>query len=242
MARITPELTQQIVRWSKKYNEMLCTASSCPMPEYEILNNVGSAWLGRAKWWVSNPLRTVIQFQKRILEDPKTFERIFAHEWIHHVNYMNFTPKDYAYIRAGIKQDGHGSEFLKYAAMINAKMGEGYVSPTSDESYVQAQSGKTLQVFIAKFLVNRLGWSWAVKISPKMATWLFRRLILGNAKLIEVKDDFWTTGPKLDGSGKLAVPNKPEEKEKLQALYDAAPEFDPKTVGIRLGILPSRPA
>jgi SprT-like family protein len=239
MARITPELARQIERLTKKYSEMLCT--SCPTPEYQIQDNITSNWLGLASWWANNPQRTVIKFQKRIVDDPKTFERIFAHEWIHHVNYMTITAKDIAYLRAGIKQDGHGAEFMKYADIINSHMGAGFVTPKSDNSHVKSESGKTINLLIVKVpRKNGIAWSWNVRMTPKVSHWINRRLALGDARLLQVKDDHWTIGVKLDGYGKQSLAREGEEADKLLKLYEAAP--DPRTVEISFGTLPSAPA
>jgi hypothetical protein len=239
MAKITPELASRIERLTKKYSEMLC--ASCPTPEYQVQDNITSSWLGLAAWWIQHPQRTIIKFQRRIIDDPTTFERIFAHEWIHHVNYMTITAKDIAYLRAGIKQDGHGAEFMKYAAVVNSHMGADFVTPVSDKSYVKSESGKTINLFIVKVpRKNALAWSWNVRMTPKVRSWVDRRLALGDARFIQVKDDRWIIGAKLDGRGAQSIAREGVEAETLLKLYEAAP--DPRTSVTRFGILPSAPA
>lgn len=241
MAKVTADLRDQIVRLTRKYNEMLCT--SCPVPEYEIVDNIKSKWLGLAVWSASNPLRTVIRFQRRVTTDPKSFERIFAHEWIHHVNYMNRTPQDIAYMRAGIKTDGHGRHFLEKAALVNATMGKDFVTVISDQDIVVAPSGKTIQLLIVKTGSKepyRYGWAWAVRPTYETKNWITRRLAVGNAKLVKVQDDKWTIGPKLDGSGRYAIAQDGKYQEMLRSLYEAAPEVSSNDALRALGVDPSR--
>ncbi len=233
MPKVPANLESEIVRLSKKYNDMLC--SSCPIPVYQVVDNIGSTWLGRAKWYLSRPENTLIEFQKRILPHSKTFERVFAHEWIHHVNYMNLTPNDYAYIKRGIKRDGHGTEFLKLAAIVNDKMGKDFVTVRSDEDIVVAESGKKLQLLIYKLPNDRYGWAYAQKIGGKAREWLNRRMPTAtNMRLTEVKEDVWAQGAKI-GSGSYAIAQEPELHRKLGVLYDAAPAFVPPST---FGLLP----
>jgi hypothetical protein len=240
MARVNDELRERVIRLTKKYNEMLCT--SCPVPEYEIVDHIKSSWLGQAEWHPSKPLRTVIRFQRRITSDPVSFERIFAHEWIHHVNYMDRTPQDIAYLRAGIRTDGHGKHFLEKAALVNDVMGKDFVTIISDQNIVVAPSGKTIQLMIVKTGSKepfRFGWAWAVRPSFQTKNWITRRLAVGNAKLVKVQDDTWTKGPKLDGSGRYAIAQDGKYQDMLRKLYEDAPEVSTDDSLRALGIDPA---
>jgi hypothetical protein len=232
MAKIKGGLQQEVERLSTKYREMLCV--SCPTPEFQVVDHLGSKWHGIAKWSATRPNHTLIQFQKRIVDDPRTFERIFAHEFIHHVNYQNITAKDIAYLRAGIKVDGHGEEFLKLAAVVNQHMGKDFVTPTSDFTYAVSESGKTIVLYIGKLGLRsnpRFGWAWAQRLTPRMQSWLEGRLKYNDFRLVLVKDDRWTAGPRI-GTGKISIPKAPEDIAKLRELYSSPEETKLDTIGL----------
>ena len=78
-----------------------------------------AAWLGRATCHPRVRDRTLIEVQHRLLADPRTLERVVAHEMVHHWQA--------AQDPTGTDPD-HGPKFLEGAAIINRKKGRGFVT------------------------------------------------------------------------------------------------------------------
>jgi len=209
-----------------------------PRPIVKIRNNLVSKWLGLDRWTPGEPTTTLF-LQRSILHDPRSLERVVAHEMVHHRDFLRMTPEELSRLRAmlnvGFKpRDGHGKTFLEGAARINAVMGEDFVNVTSDQTYIKAPSTKPYFLLIRPYDRNnpagRLGYSWAVKIMPKAKPLVMRYLGEG-AKLIQVTDEIWTGGKaKINdryGGMNIPRPGTPHEAM-LRELYEKAPAVSPE--------------
>jgi hypothetical protein len=185
------------------------------LPKIAIRDNLSSKWLGRCTW--RNGHENVMEIQARALVDERTLERIVAHEMAHHAEYLQFTEQDIALIKAGIRPASHGAPWKDLAARINAVAGAGFVTKNSDEDFVLTKETKPYLVLVSKIDSSTLGYAIGVRLSPRMKSFTDRRLAEG-AKLIQTTNAIWANGPKIGGG--WAVPRQPEEKERLQKLYD----------------------
>lgn len=190
-------------------------------PRIEIHQNVGSRWLGRCIWTTRDPSTSTIELQRSILGDERTLERIIAHEMVHHRDFMNLSEQDLALLKVGIKPDGHGESFMQGAAIINEAMGPDFVTKTSDQSYVQANT-KPFFVLIGYYAKDRLGYKWAARLNDE-AKWVIDEEVAKGARLITTTDETWTHGrAKINRMLGWNIPSSPERRDALQALYDAA--------------------
>ena len=197
-------------------------------PDVVLQDNVGSRWLGRwsMKWKSGFPNRPVIQIQRSVLSDPRTLERVVAHEVVHHAQYLRLDPAEFQLVRIGVRPIGHGRSFHEIAALLNERMGEGFVTAKSDQEYVVMPSGRRILLLISPTRIGRLGWQWATRIGPKAHDWVERKISEG-ARLVEAYDnDFiWTSGPRIEAWKGWALPSDEEVTARLKELYDsAAPE------------------
>jgi len=195
-------------------------------PDIVVQDNVGSRWLGRwsMKWKNDLPGRALIQVQRAVLSDQRTLERVVAHEVVHHVQYLQMTPAEFNLLRLGIRPVGHGPSFRQLAAILNAKIGEGFVTEKSDQEYVVAPSGKRILLLISPTRIGRLGWQWATRLGPKAREWVQRKMADG-ARLVEASDsDFvWTSGPRIEAWKGWAMPPDEQVAARLRDLYETAP-------------------
>lgn len=195
-------------------------------PDIVLQHDTGSRWLGRwsMKWKGGSPGRPVIQIQRAVLSDQRTLERVVAHEVVHHVQYLQMTPAEFNLLRLGIRPVGHGSSFRQLAAVLNAKIGEDFVTETSDQEYIVAPSGKRILLLISQTRAGRLGWQWATRLGPKAREWVERKISEG-ARLVEAYDnDFvWTSGPRIVAWAGWAAPPDEQIQARLRDLYEATP-------------------
>lgn len=77
-------------------------------------------WLGQST--CLSAARTRIELQRRLLVDSRAFEKVIAHEVVHHWQTFGLTPRERARI------PDHGEKFLEGAAKVNAVMGRGFVT------------------------------------------------------------------------------------------------------------------
>lgn len=192
-------------------------------PRIKIRHNLGSKWLGRCRWTSADPKTTTIELQRSILDDPQTLERVFAHEMVHHANFLDLGPVDLAVIQLGIKPEGHGKEFLDLAARINAVMGPGFVSKESDQSYVVDRHGKEFFILVGPYshASTRLGFAWSARLTPEGKERAKREIARG-ARLFRITDSRWAIGKaKIRRFGGLSIPHQgtPEERD-LRILYE----------------------
>jgi hypothetical protein len=193
-----------------------------PIPKFKIVNNVAANWQGQCVFTPKDTSNTTINIQKRILGDDKTVRRILGHELIHHADFMLHG--------AGNKFEhrlhgGHGKFFKEYAAKINAVMGEDYVTEKSDASYVEEDNQTEFYVLIrpARHAKDKeLGWSFAVRPSPKQKEYMQRIVKEGGGKIIKSKDKKFLRGPKIGLGGGIAIPRDEEFANLLRRLYEEA--------------------
>jgi hypothetical protein len=184
-----------------------------------VKSELGANWLGKDKWSEKNPLTSTITLQRSILHDPRTLERVVAHEMVHHRDFLAMTPADIAFARV-VKHDGHGAAFLEGAERVNAIMGPNFVTVHSDKEYVHAPHTKEFYVLIAPAHRGRLGWAWAGRLSPEAQAIVAEKEREG-AKLVRTTDLRWTAGKaKIKKYGGLSMPPAGSELETaLHALY-----------------------
>ena len=200
--------------------------SDAEEPDVVLRDNVGSHWLGRwsMKWREKQPSRPVIEIQRSVLRDPRTLERVVAHEVVHHVQYLHLDPSELNLLRIGIRPIGHGQSFHQVAAVLNEKVGADFVTVKSDQEYVVAPSGKRILLLIYPTRAGRLGWQWATRLGPKAHDWVQRKISEG-ARLVEGYDDnfVWTSGPRIEAWKGWAMPPDGETENLLRELYNGAP-------------------
>jgi hypothetical protein len=177
------------------------------------------------KWKAGLPGRPVIQIQRVVLPDPHTLERVVAHEVVHHAQYLRMDPAEFELLKLGIRPIGHGKSFHDIATVINAKVGDGFVTEKSDREYVVAPSGKRILILIAPTRSGRLGWQWATRLGPKARAWVDRKISEG-ARLVEGYDDnfIWTSGPRIEAWKGWAMPPDEETANLLRELYEGVPK------------------
>lgn len=201
-----------IRHFALKYARILGVDS---LPKIVIRDNLSSNWLGRCTW--RNGHENVMEIQARALIDERTLERIVAHEMAHHAEYLALTEQDIARVKVGLRPPSHGAQWKELAAKINAVAGAGFVTKNSDVDFVLTKETKPYLVLIWQIDSSTLGYAIGVRLSPRMKSFTDRRFAEG-AKLIETTDATWTKGPKIGGG--WAVPRDPDEKERLQKMYD----------------------
>ena len=184
---------------AKKFLNLYFKDANLPIPVFKIRNNVASKWLGMTKW-PRGSKNTTIEIQKSILDDEKTLHRVLIHELVHHWVFMT-SPTDH----------GHDGPWRVKADELNKILGPGYISQTSDESYVK--NGKEY------FLV----------IYPDRGTFIFMSTVnpstMQKAKIARhVQDDsariFRINDPYFAGVTSFSSTSKPEANEKLKTIYN----------------------
>jgi hypothetical protein len=192
-------------------------------PILHVVSGLGKKWLGRDVWKSGTPKTTTLELRRSILGDPRTLERVVAHEMVHHLNFVSMTPDDIEAARLGIKPPSHGQDFLHGAALVNSVMGDGFVTVTSDQEYVQSPHDKELYVLIAPAFAGRLGWAWAARLSPEAEAIVAEKTREGG-RLVRTTDLQWASGrAKIKKFGGLNLPKAGSPKEAaLRALYEGA--------------------
>ena len=203
-----------------------------PRPHIDIADNLGSEWLGITELSTRDLTTTTITLQARILDDPLTCEKVLAHEMVHHWELMNLDAGDLARLNMGIRPPSHGESFHQGAAIINSVMGAGFVTVSSDKSYVIAKNARPFYLLIVPthgYLSSRdtvnmpYGYAWAAKITPVNREKVDRALAEGG-KLVRITDDRWTSGSKIQRWGKISVPRVgTEDAIELARLFEMEP-------------------
>lgn len=204
-----------------KYMRMLSIDGAKPI--VEVKTRIGAAWLGRDRWTSRMPHTTTMELQRSILVDPRTLERVVAHEMVHHRDNLALTPEQLHLLKLGIKPDSHGPSFRQGAAVINAVMGPNFVTEMSDRGYVQAPPERDLYLLVVPLREygGRLGYAWAARLSPEALSVVAKRALEGG-KLVRTRDRRWTNSrAKIRRFGGLSIPEagSPLAAE-LRALYD----------------------
>ena len=109
------------------------------VPRIKIVNNPSSKWLGRTTYRSREPGTSVIEIQKRIINDVDTLTRIIDHELIHHKEFLR-VPLDPS--QKNEHKNPHDEDFMREARRINMKMGSNWVTKKSDFSYVENSTDK----------------------------------------------------------------------------------------------------
>lgn len=251
VGRADPAHIAEIGRLVDKYMAML--RISGPPPVVRIRNNLVSRWLGLTTYRWSDapgaPPPTIgIDLQRTILGHQRTLERVVAHEMIHYRDYLksgDALEKEKAMRRLGLHRfiDEHDARFLQGAALVNAEMGPGFVTITSDQEDVLAKNVKPFFVLIEPWSGNpadiarrgSFGWSWAARLSPQASRRAARAIVRG-ARLVSTTDERWTRGPRM-GKGRVSLPSDPEDAANLKALYDSGERADAALPAWRLASL-----
>ncbi len=208
---------EHAIQFGEKYMKVLGTKGK--MPVFKIADNLGSKWLGICRYIYAQRDNTTITYQKSIVDDPRTYERVAAHEMVHHHNFLNMTDKDIVLARAGVKTDGHGPDFVTQAEKINAVMGKGFVTKTSDAEYVLSQTVKTYFLYMEP-KDDGILYGWAVKLSSQAQRNLARRIPFYKGKLVEVNDRRWTNCAGKIGATLTMCRARPGDRPMLEKLYD----------------------
>lgn len=188
------------------------------LPQVKIQNNLGSKWLGRTLWYCSGNWTTTMVLQKSILSDPKTLERIIAHEMVHHVDVITLSEDELRHrcrSRKNIMAASHAERFLALAQVINDHVGEDLVTVTSDERYV-VEATKEFLVMIVPTGDGRHAFAWGVRMTPTLAK-LVERYWDRGGRVSKTTDLRWTRGVKI-GKG-FGIPLQKEDLDALKQLY-----------------------
>jgi hypothetical protein len=127
-ATIPPEVAARINGYVDKYMDLLRLAGA--RPSIKISNNPKADWLGRLEWRTEHPHTSILELQKRLLNDDRHLERTIAHEMVHHRDFLALSKDEIARIDAGIVRSAprkHSASFEEGASRINAVMGPDFV-------------------------------------------------------------------------------------------------------------------
>lgn len=220
---VSPAQKRQTQRLVEKYADILDIST---LPEITIRNNLHVNWLGRTLWTTKNPDNTVIELQRSVLDDPRTLERVVAHEMVHHVQLLEQTEEDIERFKRGAEFDGHGRRFLELAEQVNDHVGDpNFVTVTSDETY--EVKSKSYFLLVVPFgdegpYEGKYGYAAAGRIGPKGRRFIEK--YTGpeyNAKLMRSNDPRWIAGGAKIGK-QFGVPRDDADQATLKELYEAA--------------------
>jgi hypothetical protein len=156
------ELVQRLL---EKYLQFFGASS---VPRISLHNNLSPRWLGRTWWSPRNRFDTDIQLQRAVLADPRTLERVIAHEVVHHVDLTTLPDAIVACrLLRSCKYDGHGERFRELAKKVNDAVGSDFITEKSDETYAVAE---TKEYYL---LVARLGSKTGAYIHPDDVKYAF---------------------------------------------------------------------
>jgi hypothetical protein len=205
-------------------------------PHLSVADNLGSDWLGITELSLRDMTTTTITVQASILDDPVTLERVIAHEMVHHWEFMNMDAADLVRLKMGIKPPSHGESFHRGAAIVNAVMGEGFVTVASDKTYVRRKNTRPFYLLIVptrhyvgirNSQTMPFGYAWAVRITPQNREKIDSVLAEGG-KLVRITDDRFTSGVKIERWGKITVPEPGSEQAvELARLFETEPGITP---------------
>lgn len=220
---VSSEQKAQIRAYLQKYLQFFGATST---PRIEIKDNVGSKWLGRTYWRTSQPENTIIELQRSILVDPRTLERVVAHEIVHHVEMTTMSQEDIDKFRVGIRPREHGERFTQLAQKINHAAGEDFVTEKSDVDYVITSTKNFYLLIVPAELLGlpkgRYAFSWnaGAPRSVRTTNWV-RSVVHNGARLVKTNHREFTRGPKF-GQGKWGVPREKDEQDLLRQIYEQA--------------------
>ncbi len=197
----------------EKYADILGDVTMSP--DVVIVDRLAERWLGRTTWSPKRPDTTTIEIQASVLGDHRTLERVLAHEMVHHWEMTHMTPVDLAMLKHRMRLPAHGEKFRQGAARVNAAAGDGFVTTTSDQSYVKAESKKPYYLLLVPTFgyisreesVRRpLGYAWAVKIGDQ-ARFKVEKVLAQGGKLVRTTNPSFTRGPKIQRFGGVSIPD-----------------------------------
>lgn len=215
--RVSRDVAWQIDALIDEYMDLL---EVCVRPHVKIQDNLGSKWLGKDVWTSKDPETTTIILQRRILKDPRTLERILAHEMVHHADFMSWEPEELVRAKMFGGGPGHGKSFMDLAAQINEVKGDDFVTERSDSSYVE-EATREYHLLIVKLEDDplRLGYAWGARLSPANKRCIHRALAMGGAYL-KTTDPYWTRGAKIARCGSVSIPRHEADRDRLEELWE----------------------
>ena len=210
------ELVQSLL---EKYLQFFGARS---VPPISLHNNLSPRWLGRTLWAPSTPNNTKIQLQRAVLQDPRTLERVIAHEIVHHIDLTTLPDSTVNCMRLGrCKHDGHGARFRALAQKVNDAVGSDFVTEVSDETYAVAE---TKEYYL---LVGRLNdddgryvyaWSAGKPRSPRTLRWLESQRNAG-ARIARTRLSKFAERGRRFGEG-YSVPPDAATQQQLREYYE----------------------
>lgn len=168
------------------------------VPEVVVHDNLGSKWLGQT---TLKPRRDgteiFIEIQASALKNEETMRRILAHEAVHVAELSELSEEDLELARKGwFNGPEHGPRFWELARLINEQVGSDFITERSDEEYEVAENQRKFFILVEEVYGERLGWSWAQRLTPGIAAIVKRKTDEG-AILVETTDVRYTSGPKI---------------------------------------------
>lgn len=238
------KLDATFARLTKKYLAIL--QFDGPPPRWQLKNNLGPKWLGRCVWAPSMPETCTILVQKIATTDPRTLERVAAHELCHHAEFLGGVATFTARYGAGPPdkvmrfvstmmraQASHAEPFLAGAAKVNAVMGKDFVTVKSDESYATSETGRPFYVLVGPISPGsvRIGWAWSARLSDEAVRYVQLKVGKQGFKILRSRDTRLTnTNARIRHGGGLALANDARLQEDVARLYRETPTLDPDTL------------
>jgi hypothetical protein len=202
---------------AKKYLSMLPGGSRMELPQVLIEDSPESDWDGITIWNADAPIKGTIKLQEKCMNDPRTVDRLIAHEVCHHWQHMKVWEEG----DSAIHRLGHGksSYWWQAAQIINKIEGDDtFITEKSDASYV-SQHPKKFYVMIMKSQRGELGWIWFSRVTENLRLQI--ESILKSLPVAIVKtnrDAFLSANARLP---RVAIPRDDEAMESLlAATYD----------------------
>jgi hypothetical protein len=195
---------------ARKWLDKFFPEYSLPTPTIKLVRHTDPKWNGRTTYSSKDPSTTTIELQKRILGDERSLDRVLVHELIHHVDFI---------VNKGGEGDAHGKFFKEQAERINAIMGEGYVTETSDASIVAEDKLVDFYVLITP-AYNKKGYMFAKALqpSPKQKKYIDQEVARG-AKVVKSRDRKFLGRTADIGKG-WSVPKDDDWQDLLKRLYE----------------------
>ncbi len=186
-----------------------------PVPKLKFANKANAKSLAHCKWH-AGATNTELEIQKSVLGDDATLRRVLTHELIHHWQFLRTDQTQELKLAAlKLNSDGHGEDFVAYAAKINAVMGPGYVSKSSDGSY-DTSKVPAFYILIQPHTDGRYGYSVALRPSAKQKIEIQDRIATKQARLFRITDGaLWTGATPIKRLGGYTLTRDPESARTL---------------------------
>jgi len=185
-----------------------------PTPELKIVNHTRPRWGGLCRWELGQP-NTVIEIQKAITADERSFRRILAHELCHHEQYLvhwsGFTPQNFKFMTK--LEGGHGRVFRQIMDRWNARHGKDFVTVTSDKDILQEYENKPFFVFMQRYFGGRPMWQASLRLTDRQLRYMSGKR-QGDYRLVQTDDRRFIHAPVIgSGRGWQYVPMERHEWE-----------------------------